>query len=108
MYFYNPVDRGYKEIVAGIRARTFWGEKIMLAVVDLDPKAILPNHKHPHEQAGIVIRGELTMTIADETRGLKQGDVYMIPGNTEHSVIVGTAPAQLLDIFTPVREDLRY
>jgi unsaturated pyranuronate lyase len=108
MYFYNPDDREYKEIVAGIQVRTFWGDQLMLAVVDLDPNAILPNHKHPHEQGGIVIKGELTMTIAGETRKLRTGDVYLIPSNIDHSVVVSELPTQLLDIFTPAREDLQY
>ena len=35
MYFHNPKDREAKELVPGINAKTFWGEKMLAAVVDL-------------------------------------------------------------------------
>lgn len=108
MYFYHPQDRDVKELFPAIRARTFWGENMLLAVVDLDGGSLLPNHNHPHEQGGIVIKGELEFTIAGETRLLRPGDVYIIPGNVEHSVKVGEQDAQVMDIFTPAREDLKY
>jgi len=108
MYFFHPQERVVKEIFPAIRARTFWGEKVMLALVDLDAGSFLPNHNHPHEQGGIVIKGELEFTIHGETRMLHPGDVYMIPGNIEHSVRVGEQDAQVLDIFSPIREDLKY
>ncbi len=108
MYFFNPDERMTKDLTPAIRARTFWGENVMLAVVDLDAYAVLPTHSHPHEQGGIILRGELEFTVGDEKRSLRAGDLYMIPGGTEHSVRVGPQPAQVLDIFAPVREDLKY
>jgi quercetin dioxygenase-like cupin family protein len=107
-YFYHPEDRETLELAAGVLARTFWGENLMLAVVDLEANAIVPDHSHPHEQTGIVIAGEMTFTIAGESRFLKPGDVYMIPGDVHHSVIVGDSPAQVLDVFTPIRQELKY
>jgi len=80
MTFYDPTERQAKELVTGINARTFWGEEMLLAVVNLDPNSHLPRHSHPHEQSGTVIAGQMEMTIANETRLLKPGDVYIIPG----------------------------
>jgi quercetin dioxygenase-like cupin family protein len=107
-HFYHPIDRETKELLPGIIARTFWGQNLMLAVVDLDAEALLPNHTHPHEQAGIVLEGELNFTIDGETRQLKPGDVYIIPGEVEHSVVVGNKSAKVLDVFSPVREEYKY
>ena len=108
MYFYKSNDRESKGIVSGIRVRTFWSDHLMLAVVDMDAHAELPIHSHPHEQGGIVIEGEFEMTIDGEMRKMLPGDVYLIPGGVEHSARVGPAPVQLLDIFTPAREDMKY
>ena len=107
-HFYHPEDRETIELVSGVLARTFWGDNLMLAVVNLEANAIVPEHSHAHEQGGIVISGEMTFTIAGESRYLKPGDVYMIPGDVPHSVTVGDAPARILDVFTPVREELKY
>ena len=108
MYFHDPEIRAQKELLAGVRARTFWGENMLLAIVDLDADAVIPTHSHPHEQGGIVLQGEMEFTIAGETRQVKPGDVYIIPGGVEHSVKVGPQPTRVLDIFSPVREEYKY
>lgn len=108
MYFYNPTKRQIIKIAPGILGRTFWGDRLMLAFVDLDAYAVLSNHSHPHEQGGIMISGEMELTIAGESRTIRPGDMYIIPGGTEHSARVGSQPVQVLDIFTPAREDLKY
>lgn len=108
MPFYSAQERVGKELFEGIVARTYWGEKLLLAVVDLAANGIVPPHSHPHEQAGIVLEGEVTFTIADETRTLRPGDVYVIPGGVEHSGVAGDMPCKVLDIFSPVREEYKY
>ena len=108
MYFYNPADREVKDLVPGINARSFWGEIMMMVIVEFDASATLPKHKHPHEQGGIVLDGELEFIIGGETRLLHPGDLYIIPGGVDHEVKVGVTPAKVLDIFSPVREEYRY
>ena len=108
MIFYDPKTRQTKTLFPGVQARTFWGDKLLLAVVDLEANAVVSAHIHPHEQGGIVIQGELEFTVAGETRLLHPGDLYIIPGGVEHVVKVGPKPAQVLDIFAPVREELKY
>ncbi|MDI9547351.1 MAG: cupin domain-containing protein [Chloroflexota bacterium] len=108
MYFFSPAERERKELFGGVNARTFWGEHMLLAVVDIPANGVIPPHSHPHEQAGMVVAGELTFTVDGETRTLRAGDVYVIPGGVEHSVVAGDAPAQALDVFSPVREEYKY
>lgn len=108
MAFYNPAERMAKELFPGAVARTFWGEKILLSYLDLAPGAFVPPHSHPHEQAGIVLVGELEFMIGGETRIVKAGELFIIPGGVEHSVKVGESPAQVLDIFSPVREEYQW
>ena len=108
MPFYDPQDRQARELVPGIEARTFWGEQMLMAVVDLAPDASLPRHKHPHEQAGIVLSGELELRIENETRILTTGQVYFIPGNVEHSARSLNGPTRVVDIFSPVRDEYKF
>ena len=108
MYFHNPEERESKELVPGIVARTFWGEKMLCAVVDLDANAEIPMHSHPHEQLGIVISGEIEFNVAGEIKTLKPGDVYTIPGGVEHSAKTFDHPVQVLDVFSPVRDEYKY
>jgi quercetin dioxygenase-like cupin family protein len=107
-FFCDLENREAKEIAPGVHIRTFWGDKILLSVVDLAANAVVPAHSHPHEQAGTAISGEFELTIGGETRWLKPGDTYIIPGGVEHGARTGDAPVQILDIFSPVRQDYQY
>ena len=108
MSFYDSNERQPKEIIAGFNPRTFWGDKMTVALVALEPHVILSSHSHLHEQAGYVLAGEIEFPINGPTQGLRPGDVYIIPGNAEHSVKVGDLPTRLFETFAPVREDLKY
>jgi quercetin dioxygenase-like cupin family protein len=107
-YFCDVENREAKEIVPGVRIRTFWGNEMLLSTADLAPNAVVPAHSHPQEQAGVVISGELELTIGEETRRLKPGETYIIPGGEEHSGRAGDTPARVLDIFSPVRKEYQY
>lgn len=107
-YFCDVENRAVKTLVLGVHARTFWGEQMLLAVVVLEPQAVVPLHSHPHEQAGTVMEGELRLTIAGEVLWLKPGDTYIIPGGVEHMAEAGAGGARILDVFSPVREEYKY
>jgi len=79
----------------------------MLVLVDLEANSTLPTHSDPNEQAGYLLKGDLEFTIDGEHKILHPGDIYFIRSNVEHSAKVGPNPVQLLDIFTPIREDLK-
>ena len=108
MYFHDPEKRQTKELAPGVRTRTFWGKNLLLSVVEIDPNSEVPNHTHTHEQGGMMLEGEMEMNIAGETRLLKPGDAYIIPGNVEHRATTGNSVARVLDIFSPVREEFKY
>ena len=107
-YFCDVKNRDAKEIAPDVHIRTFWGKEMLLSIVDLASNAVVPAHSHPHEQTGTLISGEFDLTIAGETRRLKPGDTYIIPGGVEHSARAGDSPARALDIFSPVRKEYQY
>jgi quercetin dioxygenase-like cupin family protein len=107
-YFFEPETRTKKEVLPGVALRTFWGERMLLSLVDLQPGAAIPAHSHPHEQVGMMLRGEMHLTIGGETRLVKPGDLYIIPGGVQHSVSVGKAEAQCIEAFSPVREEYKF
>ena len=108
MYFYDPTDRPTKELAPGIIARTFWGEKMLTSIVDLDPHTTLPAHSHPHEQHGMVISGRITFVIDGQEKTLTAGDIYIVPGDIIHSAQTHAEGAQVIDIFAPVRDEYKY
>ena len=106
-YFVEWSQRPRKEIFPGVNIATASGQNLMLARVALDPDAVVPEHRHPHEQYGLVLEGTATFTVGGQTRALKAGDYYAIPGDVSHSVITGPDGAVCLDIFSPPREEYR-
>jgi quercetin dioxygenase-like cupin family protein len=96
--------RPYK-IWDGAVARAVGGEHITFAVVDLEPNRVVPEHRHPNEQVGLVLKGAITMTVNGETRRCVAGDTYVIPGNVPHGAETGPEGASVVDVFNPPRED---
>ena len=107
-YFKDAQGRDPMELVPGARTRTFWGDQVLLSLVEIDAGAEVPKHTHPHEQAGIVIEGEMEMGIGGEVRTIRPGDMYIIPGDVEHYARSIGTPVKALDIFSPVREEFKY
>lgn len=107
-YYLDTVARRSKELVPNGRAQTFWGEQMLVSRIDFDPHVQVAEHKHPHEQFGVVLRGELTLTIAGEPLVLRAGEMYLIPGNVPHSAVAGPEGFVAAEVFSPVREDLKY
>ena len=106
-YFYDSDQVKRKEIAPGVTIRTMWGDKIMMSVIESAPHAVVPLHTHPHEQAGTVLQGEFDMTIDGETRRMRPGDSYVIPGGVEHGIQGLSGWALALDIFSPPREEYK-
>lgn len=90
---------------AGVDARFVTGGQIMFSFVHLAPGAVVELHQHPHEQCGYILEGSLLMTIGDETREIRPGDAYTIPGGVPHMAVGGAEGGLALDVFSPVRED---
>jgi len=88
-----------------VRGRRIQGERLTLAVVELAPNAVVPEHRHEHEQLGMVIKGEVDFTLDGETRHLGPGGTWRILSNLPHNVNAGPDGAVVLDIFNPTRDD---
>lgn len=105
MPFFKPDEIIPIEPLPGCRLRTPYGENLMLSRVEMKEGAVIPDHEHPQEQGGIVLEGQLELTIDGETRILQVGEMYLIPPNTIHRAAAYGGPAVALDVFSPIRED---
>ncbi len=79
-----------RRIWDGINARLVSGERLSLGVVELDPGAVVQEHRHEHEQLGMVIRGAIRFRIGEETRELGPGETWTIPSNVPHEATAGS------------------
>ena len=93
------------EILPGVRIRAPYGRNLMLSYLELERGAVVPMHRHPHEQGGIVLKGKVELTVGDVAFIAEEGSMYLVPSNTLHKAVAVDGPAVLLDVFSPIRED---
>jgi len=98
-------DLPLRQIWESAAVRTVDGERLTLGVVELDANALVPEHRHDHEQLGMVLQGSLEFRVGDEQRELGPGGTWRIPSNVPHEVKVGPEGAVVVDVFAPVRQD---
>lgn len=57
----------------------------------------VPEHKHG-DQWGIVVAGELRLTVGSETKTRHRGDEYFIPAGTPHAAFLKKG-TRIIDVF---------
>ncbi len=95
------------ELTAGVTGRPLFGEGTMINLIDFGAGATVPLHSHEHEQLGIVLRGMQALVVDGVAHELGPMEGYVLPGGVEHSAYCGPDGATVIDVFHPVREDMR-
>lgn len=61
--------------------------------------------QHPEEQVSYIEKGQVEFEVDGHKKMLNVGDTQYIPSNSKHQVKV-LKECTILDIFTPIRQDL--
>ena len=80
------------------------GKDLMACHLYFDAGGIGTPHKHPHTHIALILSGRFEFTLEGDTAVMTAGDSVYIPGNVEHSLVC-LEKGELVDIFTPERED---
>ena len=75
----------------GMQARTIIGDEqgftsLFLSEMLMQPGAAIPLHTHPTEEAFVVIQGELSFVLGDQTFSAATDTVVRIPPDVPHAV----------------------
>jgi len=96
---------GYKTPLQKIRMKTLvHGDRTLMTEFRLEQGAVLPRHKHPHEQTGYLVSGRVEMVVGAETHQVSAGDSWCISGDVEHNA-TALEDSVAIEVFAPVRED---
>ena len=106
MFFYTIDSIEPKAPADGVEMRIIHGNKMTMIFYKLGKGAGVPEHSHPHEQMGTVLKGSVELKIGPEKKIVNPGEAYHIPSDVLHSGKSLEGPAEVLEIFTPQREDL--
>jgi len=89
----------------GVTVRVVHGDVLSMAVAELAPGIVVPEHRHVNEQIGVVIQGSALFTAEGKTVELGAGGTYRFLANVPHKVEAGPEGAVFVECFSPVRED---
>lgn len=104
-FFSDASELERLQIWDGLTGRAVAGKEASLVAIEIEPDAVVPEHRHPNEQTGFLVRGSLTFTVGGETKELQAGAMWVIPGDVPHDVKAGPGGAFLVELFAPPRED---
>ncbi len=109
-HFFNLDDLSQgiaRNLAEGVTTRIFPGDQAMLSVVRLEPGRESALHSHPQEQWGVILQGSGVRIQDGQEVGVAAGDFWRTPANITHAFRAGPNGAQVLDVFSPPREEYR-
>jgi quercetin dioxygenase-like cupin family protein len=86
------------EFRPGILSKVESGKDLTMAFMEIAPNREGTAHDHPFDQCGIVIEGEIEMSVAEDKKLLKPMETYFIPAGTKHNWKTLSLPSKILDI----------
>jgi quercetin dioxygenase-like cupin family protein len=96
----------WEDAEPGVQRRILQAQgRLMLMEVRFAAGAAGYEHSHPHEQISYCVAGRFEYSLDGAAHLLSAGDSIYVPGNARHGAKALEAGA-LIDVFTPVREDL--
>ena len=85
--------------VEGAKAWILQAETSQLVFFQFPPGKCLPSHNHSYDQWGLVIDGEMELTVAGKPQIFKKGDEYLVPAGSAHSAKF-LRPTRVMDYFS--------
>ena len=86
------------EFRPGILSKVESGKNLTMAFMEITPSKEGTAHDHPFDQCGIVIEGEIEMSVGEDKKLLKPMETYFIPAGVKHNWKTYSLSAKILDI----------
>ncbi len=81
-----------------------WSSQLMLVRHTFEKGWVGARHSHPHHQMVYVVRGHIRFNAQGRSWEMRAGDSLVVDGGIEHEA-AAMEPSEVLDIFTPFRQD---
>jgi quercetin dioxygenase-like cupin family protein len=99
MGFWKTINHmNLQDFRPGIRSTAEFGDKLVMACMEIGPEREDVGHQHPFDQCGMVVDGKIEMRIGEERRTLGVMDTYFIPAGVIHGWKTFDVPARILDV----------
>ena len=98
MVFWNLNALELEEFKPGIMSKAHIGDNLIMVCMKIDPGKEDPGHKHPFDQCGIVLEGQIEMFIGEERKLLNSNKSYFIPSGVRHGWKTFDKAVKILDV----------
>ena len=98
MAFWDLKTLKLDEFRPGIFSKVESGANLTMAFMQIEAHKEGPPHDHPFDQCGVVVEGEIEMSIGGDTRLVKPMEAYLIPAGITHSWKTLGQSATILDV----------
>jgi len=98
MGFWRLKTLKHEEFRPGIYSRVEAGKNLAMAYMEISPHNEGNAHRHPFDQCGIVMEGEIEISIGEEKKVLKTMETYFIPAGENHNWKTNAQPAKIVDV----------
>jgi quercetin dioxygenase-like cupin family protein len=103
--FSKHSETSYNDPIKGVRQKTLvFGKWTLMTEFLLAKNNILPDHSHPYEQTGYLVKGHILLKIGDTQFDTLPGDSWSIAVNVLHGAQI-IEDSVAIEIFSPVRKD---
>jgi quercetin dioxygenase-like cupin family protein len=97
-------DEPVEQLSPTIGRQVVHTERVTVARVLLASGALVPEHRHEHEQVATLLEGRLRFVVDGEEREVGPGESVVLPANVPH-LVEALEDSVVLDLFAPVRDD---
>jgi quercetin dioxygenase-like cupin family protein len=98
MGFWDLKTLRLDEFRPGIRSKLESGSNLTMAFMEIAPNKEGAAHDHSFDQCGIVVEGEIEMSLGQEKKLLRPMETYFIPAGVKHNWKTLSLSARILDI----------
>ncbi len=98
MSFWNVKTLKLDEFRPGIWSKLESGKNLTMAFMEIASNQEGAVHDHPFDQCGVVIEGEIEMSVGEEKKLLRPMETYFIPAGVKHDWRTFTVSARILDV----------
>lgn len=103
--FQQHTTDNYSTPLPGISKKTLvFGQHTLMTEFLLEKNRVLPDHAHPYEQTGYLVKGHITLRIAGKEYDTLPGDSWCIPIDVTHGATI-LQDSIAIEVFSPPRSD---
>jgi quercetin dioxygenase-like cupin family protein len=98
MSFWDLKTLKLDEFRPGILSKLESGTNLTMAFMEIAANKEGSAHDHPFDQCGVVIEGEIEMSVGEEKKLLRPMETYFIPAGIKHNWKTVASSAKILDV----------